>query len=80
MTAETVVAVNEDDALSSSQQMRLDTLGYLIQLENIPTATTLADFKELLAETAIWVETGEWPAGKPKADLKPIRGGKNAGQ
>ena len=71
--------IDNSDALSSDQQIRLDALGYLIQLEGAPVIKSLADFKEMCADTAVWIETGKWPE-KPAAKLKKIDGGRGAAQ
>ena len=71
--------IDNSDALSSAQQIRLDALGYLIQLEGAPIIKSLADFKEMCADTAVWIETGAWPeVAKPAAKLKKIDGGRDA--
>jgi hypothetical protein len=69
------VEIDTGGALTPAQQIRLDTLGYLIQLEGAPVIKDLAAFKEICAETAAWIETGQWPSRAPPR-LKRIDGGK----
>jgi hypothetical protein len=73
--SENALPIDSGATLSPAQQIRLDTLGYLIQLEGAPVIKDLAAFKEICAETAVWIETGHWPTRTPPR-LKKIDGGK----
>ena len=75
---ETKVTIEHESDLTPAQQIRLDALGYLIQLEGAPVFKSIPEWKEMCSDTSKWVETGEWPPRAPsKPTLKAIRGGQS---